>query len=146
MSWICQHFDCNKQVIEDYDVLKYREDDIKKMKKKCSTKEEFSDTLRREMMYHYWGKCEWELIICIQNNRVILSPWLGERELGKASIDVTERTDFDWKGFADMHITISQCCNVARFDIYDQLKYRWDEFVDYCWNYRHKWQRSKNNG
>lgn len=145
MKWICQHFDCNAQRICDYDVLKHWENDIKKMKKKSSTKEQFSKYLEFEMMYRYWSKCEYELIVERAGDRVILSPWAGCREPEKVSIDVTDRTDFDWVGFAEKHISLSQRCSVAKIDIYDQLKYRWEEFVDYCWNYPHKYQRRKAN-
>ena len=44
-SWIVKIFDCNAQKIKDYDILKYREDDIKKLKKKY--------TLRRVMRVLY---------------------------------------------------------------------------------------------
>ena len=139
MGWICQHFDCNAQVIKNYDVLKYRERAIKQMKKKSNTKEEFASLLKREMMYYYWSKCEWELIMHpTDDGRIILSPWVGCREPEKVSVDVTDREDFDWKGFARYH-----CNRLVKIDIYDQLEYRWNEFVDYCWNYRHKWQRRK---
>ena len=40
-KWLVTNFDCNKQKIEKYNVLRYREEDIKKLKKKYSTKEEF---------------------------------------------------------------------------------------------------------
>ena len=63
LSWKVKNFDCNKQVIEDYDVLKYREDMIKKLKKKYKTKEEFEKALRLEFRCQFWSRCEYELII-----------------------------------------------------------------------------------
>ena len=144
MSWLVKNFCCNKQVIEDYDVLKYREDDIKKMKKKSTTKEEFAEALRRECMYRYWSKCEWELIIEVtEDNRVVLKPWVGDRNVGQSTVDVTNDTSFDWRGFAELHIRKQIYKNEAKIDVYDQLMYGFDDFVDYCWNYRHKWQRRK---
>ena len=146
MSWICQHFNCNAQVIEDYDVLKHREDSIKKLKKKCSTKEQFATLLKIEMMYGYWSKCEWELILEVTgDNRIILSPWVGCSNADAVRVDVTDSTDFDWKGFAGKHIG-EQDDFVVKIDVYDQLQYRWNEFVDYCWNFHHKYQRRKANG
>ena len=42
LTWKVKNFDMNSQLIRDYDVLKYREEDIKKLKKKCANKQEFS--------------------------------------------------------------------------------------------------------
>ena len=95
-SWIVKIFDCNAQKIKDYDILKYREDDIKKLRKKYTTKEEFAEALRRECMYRFWSKAEWELIIeCIEDSRVILRPWCGCYNPDEVKIDVTDDTYFD---------------------------------------------------
>ena len=146
MSWLVKCFDCCKQVIEDYDILKYREDDIKKMKKKSATKEGFAELLNREMMWRFWSKSECELIIRLtEDNRIILRPWCGCRNEDEAEIDVSNDAIFDWKSFAKHHIGKQIYKNEAKIDIYDQLQWTWDAFIDYCWNYRHKWQRRKNN-
>ena len=142
-SWIVKIFDCNAQKIKDYDILKYREDDIKKLKKKYTTKEEFAEALRRECMYRFWSKAEWELIIeCIEDSRVILRPWCGCYNPDEVKIDVTDDTSFDWQGFAAKHIRKQIFKNKAKIDAWDQIEYRWDEFVEYVWEYHHKWQRS----
>lgn len=143
MTWLVKNFDQNAQKITDYDVLKYREDEIKKLKKKCSTKEEFAEELRRELMWSYWSKCEWELIIELtEDNHILLKPWVGCRD-EEYNIDVTDDTSFDWKGFAAEHIGKQIYKNKAKVDVWDQIFYRWDSFIDYCWNYHHKWQRKK---
>ena len=143
-SWIVKNFDCNAQKIKDYDILKYREDDIKKLKKKCATKEEFAEALRRECMYRFWSKAEWELIIGLtEDGRVILRPWCGCYNPDEVKIDVTDDTSFDWQGFAAKHIKKQIFENKAKIDAWDQIEYRWDEFVEYVWGYHHKWQRRK---
>ena len=60
---LVKEFDQNRQVIYDYDILRYREEDIKKLKKKCATRAEFSEELRKEFMWRLWSKAEHELII-----------------------------------------------------------------------------------
>lgn len=145
MNWLVKNFDCNRQIIKDYDVLARREDFIKKLKKKCDTKDEFAEALEREMMWSFWSKAEHELIIEIDGDgRIWLNPWVGCYEPEKVRIDVTDDDNFDWKGFADKHISAWFYKNQSKIDIYDQLMYKWDEFVDYCWEYRHKHQRIKN--
>ena len=80
-KWLVTNFDCNKQKIEKYDVLRYREEDIKKLKKKYPTKEEFEKELRIKCMSQYWSRAEYEVIIFIdENSRVYLKPWCGCRE------------------------------------------------------------------
>ena len=55
---------------------------------------------------------------------------------------MTDETDFDWISFAEKHINPKDE-QEAKIDVWDQLEYRWSEFVDYVWNYHHKWQRKK---
>ena len=31
--------------------------------------------------------------------------------------------------------------NEAKIDIFDQLEYRWDEFIDLCWHTRLRYER-----
>ena len=95
-------------------------------------------------MYRFWSKAEWELIIeCIEDSRVILRPWCGCYNPDEVKIDVTDDTSFDWQGFAAKHIKKQIFKNKAKIDVWDQIEYRWDEFVEYVWEYHHKWQRSK---
>ena len=144
MHWYCKEYDCNANVIKDINVLRYREEDIKKMKKKAATKEEFEELLKREMMWRYWSRSEHELVIEItEDNRIFLNPWVGCREPEKVKIDVADDDSFDWRGFAEYHIDKQIYDNKAKIDVWDQLKWVWENFVDYCWNYHHKWQRRK---
>ena len=99
-----KYYNCNANKIEDYDVLNRRESEIKKLKKKCATKKEFSESLRSEFMWRFWSKAEWELIITKEKNgRIILSPWCGCPNPDSVAIDVTNDTSFDWSSFADEH-------------------------------------------
>ena len=143
LTWLVTYYDFNADKIKYYDVLKHREDFIKNLKKKCNTKEEFAEKIRREMMWCYWSKCEWELITEIDdNNRIWLSPWVGCRDPENVRIDVTDREDFDWRGFTEKHIGKQIYKNKAKIDVFNQLEWRWDEFIDYCWHTRLRYERS----
>lgn len=139
MKWEVKYHNFNKDEIETINILRYAEDTIKKLKKKSKSKEEFAELLDREMSWRYWSKCEWEIIVNKDADRIYLSPWVGSRS--NHTIDVTDDGSFDWKAFADLHISKQIYENRAKIDVYDQLKFRWDDFVDYCWNYHHKWWR-----
>ena len=144
MTWLVKYFDCNNQAIEDFDILKYRESDIKKMKKNSETKEIFAEKLRSEMMWRFWSKAEWEMIIEItKDNRVLLKPWVGFYDIEKATVDVTDDSMFDWIGFAEEHINKQRHKNRAKIDIYDQLTYgdNWERLVTYLWTTRFKYER-----
>ena len=140
LSWKVKRFDCNKQAIVDYDILKYQEDFIKKQKKKCVNKEEFSEALRREFMYRFWSKAEHELLISINVDKVILSPWCGCRDPEKVSIKVYDK-DFDWLAFANYHLSRYPYQTKAKFCVFDQLSWKWTELVDYCWKTKLPYER-----
>lgn len=141
LSWLVKNYDCNRNIIENYDVLKYREEFIKKLKKKNENKEMFSELLRREMMYYYWSRAEYELILRVTDEgRIILAPWVGCSNPKEVEIDVTDDTDFDWKGFSE-YCKHKFHGDKYKIDIWEQINYRFDEFVNYCWNYRELTQR-----
>lgn len=142
LSWKVKNYSINHGNHYDYDVLKYRQDDIKKLKKKCATKEEFAITMRYEMRYQYWSRAEYEVIIEIdENNRIWLKPWVGWINPDEAALDVTDDASFDWRGFAEKHICRQIYKNKAKIDIWDQIEYRFDEFIDYLWYTRLKYER-----
>ena len=139
-----KYYNCNANKIEDYDVLKRRESEIKKLKKKCATKEEFAESLRIEFMWRFWSKAEWELIVTKDGNgRVDLTPWCGCSDPESASIDVTDDKSFDWSGFADEHIKRQIFENRAKIDVYDQIMYRdrFSNLIDELWHTRLPYER-----
>lgn len=146
MKWNVYHFDINAQKIETYNVFRHWmfSEYAKKAAKKLKTKEEFAEQLRRELTYYFWSKCEWELIIEItEDNRIFLNPWVGCREPEKVRIDVTDDTNFDWKSFAKEHTNRQIYGNKAKIDVYDQVTYVWDDFVEYAWQNRKELLKGK---
>lgn len=141
LTWLVTYYNCNMGVIEYYNILKHRERLIRKFKRECGTKREFSEKMRREMMYCFWSKCEWELIIEVDDEcRVWLTPLVGYKG-NDVRVDVTDRTDFDWKSFSDKHIGRQTYKNKAKIDVFDQIEWRWSEFINYCWYTRLKYER-----
>lgn len=144
MEWFCKYYDCNGNKINDINILRGYDDYIKKLKKKCATKEEFAEELRREMMHRFWSKSEWELIIEIDDNdRIWLTPWCGCSNPQEVRIDVTDDESFDWRGFAEVHIGKQIYKNKAKIDIFSQLTYgdTWERLITYLWTTKLKWQR-----
>ena len=135
-EWNVYYHNFNVNRIEPYNLLgrsgfsKY----VAECKKRCKTVKEFADKLRSELMYHFWSKCEWEVILTKENGRIIMKPWVGCR--GEISLDVTDMDDFDWVGFygkmAKKYIVRD---NSIKIDVYDQVMFRFSAFIDYCWSH-----------
>lgn len=141
LSWKVKVFDCNAQRIKDYDILRgHYKDFVKKLKKNCATKEEFSKAMDREMLWMFWARCEWELIIELdENNHIWLTPLVGCLEPESVRIDVTYNEDFDWQGFLKtLNLNYQNC---KKIDVYSQLRFRWDDFITYLWTTRQKYER-----
>lgn len=142
---LCKEFNCNKQLIENYDILHYREDDIKKLKKKCATRAKFAEELRKEFMWRFWSKAEHELIISrTEDGRILLTPWCGCYDREKATIDMTDDySQLDWGAFADHHIDKQISKTEAKIDVYDQIMFgdRFEKLVDALWTTRFKYER-----
>lgn len=143
-SWKAYLFDVNSDKLVEHDVLKYREKLVKELKKKCSTKEEFIDKLMRDFMWQYWSRTEYEMLIYIENDRVFVQPWVGCREPKDYRVDVTDYSNFDWTKFAELMLyNKGYKTGIAKIDVYDQLRFKFDELADFCWEYKHKYQRRK---
>lgn len=137
MTWNAYHYNMNKNVIEPFDVfqhIRFKEDTEKHLKK-CKTKEEFAEKLQSELRYYFWSKSEYECIIRVDDtNHIFLIPWCGCREPEKMKINVSNDTNFDWKKFAEYHINRQIYKNEAKIDVYEQVMWNWNEFVDSIWN------------
>ena len=143
-SWITYLFDFNTKKVEAYDVLKYREKFIKKLKKEYQTKEEFGEKLFRDFQWQYWSRCEYEMILYIEDERVFAEPWPPGPDPKSQRIDITDYPGFDWLAFTrEMIDKHGYRDETVKVDVYDQLKFRKQEVIDFCWNYRHKYQRTK---
>ena len=146
-TWLTLIHDFNAGDIRFYDVLNQQEALIKKLKKKHTTKEEFARALRLNFKRQYRARCEYEMILYIENERVYLEPLVGTFKDGR--IDITEDTVLDWPAFANKMLSEwpwqdkENNRTYVKFDVYNQLMFRFDELIDFVWNYKHKYQRVK---
>ena len=139
MEWFVTYQDFNSQKFNRVNILKYYEDFIKKLKKKVNSYDEFSEELRSEMMSRFWSRCEYEVVLKKENDRLYMLSWPPrENEVG---VDITEDRLFDWNWFFDWKVEKCISKTECKCDVYDQLLYRWAEFAEYCFLYRHKYQR-----
>lgn len=107
--------------------------------KNCKDKADFAKAIRGELFYYYGSKAEWELVVKLtEDNRVFLYPWCGSRNPEGEKIEVTNEMNFDWLGFAKYHIDNQVYKSEAKIDVFDQVRFQFDEFVDYVWNHNTK--------
>lgn len=141
LEWNVLYYDINRNEISTYNIFRHSGFNkyVKEAFEKCKTKEEFAEILRRELMYYFWSKVEWELIIELdEDNHIFLIPWCGCRNPEEIKIDVTNDTSFDWMGFAKKNIERQIYKNEAKIDVYNQIEYVWDNFLEYVWNSKKK--------
>ena len=91
MEWYVYYFDFNAREMRPYNALAC-EKVIKHLLKKSDTKSEFSAALRKEMMWRYWSKCEWE---------VVLEEWTGREDRVREKIDVYDQLCLNWDRLVD---------------------------------------------
>ena len=91
MTWnvFCSDFSTGE--IKPHNVLHGRENLIQELKTKSASREEFEKMLRSEMIYHYWSKAEWE---------VVISPWCA-RGNKETKIDIFDQLKLNWDRFVD---------------------------------------------
>lgn len=139
MKWMAYYYSINRDEIKEFNIFDYRRfrEDVQKLAKKRIKKEDFKESLRKEVLYYFWSKCEWELVIEVaENNHIFLKPWCGCLEPDKVKVNITDDKSFDWKGFAEKHISQQIYNNEAKIDVYDQVLYTWEDFSEYVWKNR----------
>ena len=139
MEWNVYYYDINKNEIKVFNIFEHGTfvEFLQKAYKKHKNKEEFLDQVQRELRYYFWSKCQWELIVKItEDNRIHLYPWCGCRNPEEVKIDVTNDTNLDWRSFADVHTKRQIYGNSAKIDVYNQVVFNWNLFVDYIWDRR----------
>lgn len=141
MEWNVYFYNSNRRKVETFNIFEHGSfiQYVEKWLKKCKTKEEFVEYLKSELMYYFWAKSEWELVVEIaEDNRIFLIPWCGSNNPDKEKIEVTNDTIFDWKAFAEIHTKRQIYGNKAKVDVHDQVMFKWEEFVEYVWNRKGK--------
>lgn len=139
MEWYVYNYNFNAHKIEKFNIFRYGSftQYAYRAARDCKDKVDFAKAIRGELLYYFWSKSEYELIIKLtDDNRVFLYPWCGSSNPYNEKIEVTDETDFDWLGFAKEHIDKQIYKNEVKIDIYDQVMFQFDKFIDYVWNFK----------
>ena len=93
MKWNVYYYNSNRERMETYNIfnhygfVKYVIEHLKKIK----NKDDFALKLKSELMYYFWSKAEWEIII---------SSW-PNRDNDELKIDVFDQVMLNWEAFVD---------------------------------------------
>ena len=94
MRWNVYIHSFNKNEMEPYNIFNHSgfTYEVKQAIKKYKDKDTFIEKLKYEVMYYFWNKCQWEIIV---------SPWVGKKESCNEKIDVFDQIMMNWDIFAD---------------------------------------------
>lgn len=94
LKWNVYYHSINSKEIKTFNIFEHGgfNHDVEKYLKKYKNKEEFADKLKSSLMYYFWCKSEWEIII---------SPWCGGRGTEDIKVDVYEQVMSNWEIFVD---------------------------------------------
>ena len=93
LEWNVYYESFNNRKIETFNLFdhgRFLADTKKNAKKNIHDYEAFKDQLRRDLMYYFWSKCEWE---------IILSAWIRKDSTKPIKIDVWDQVNLNWEVF-----------------------------------------------
>lgn len=135
LTWSVYNYNINANRIELFNIFchsSFRKDVTNDLKE-YANKSKFAENVRRKLQYYFHCHTEFELTIELtDDNKVFLIPWCVNPT--ETRIEVTNESIFDWLGFAKEHISKQGYEDVAKIDIYDQVMFQFDKFIDYVWN------------
>lgn len=136
LEWNVFRRDVNKNKIVTFNIFdhwKFNED-VQKSLKKFKDKDEFAEHLRRDLMYYFWSKYEYEVII------TSFPSYIEMKELDRLNEErASHKERYDREPiYLDANLKTE-----IKVDIYAQVMNNWDIFLDYVWN--SKWHRKDKN-
>lgn len=94
LVWNVYYHNINSKSIKIHNVFDHYRfyEDVKKAYDHCTTKEEFTESVRNSLRYYYWCKAEWE---------VLISPYVGGDIDDGIRVDVYDQVINNWDIFID---------------------------------------------
>ena len=95
LTWNVYVSDFNRKIITSHNIFNHGgfvEDCQKAYKKHKDDRDAFLEEVRRSLMYWYWSKCEWEIII---------DHWPHRDNAREEKIDVYDQVMLNWPVFSE---------------------------------------------
>lgn len=94
MKWNVFYHNINSDRIEMMNIFQHSgfRRDVEGLLRSHGNKDEFAEQLRKDLMYYFWSRCEYELV---------LEPWVGGRDTAPLKIDIYTQVMLNWEQFLD---------------------------------------------
>ena len=94
LRWMVYYHDINAQKLTTLNIFNHGgfADSIQKNFKKNKNREDFAKQLKSDLMYYFWSKSEYE---------VIIAPWSGDRHTQNIKIDIYDQVMNNFDIFVD---------------------------------------------
>lgn len=119
--------DINKRKIVEFNIFDHWrfQEIVKKDLKKYKTREEFAEKLKGHLMYYFWSKYEYEVVISS------FPVHIKKEELNRINDEF--KADTEKHGHEPYGMWV--CPDVgSKIDIYNQVMLNFEVFVDYVWS------------
>ena len=92
MEWNVYYHDSNARKIIQWNIFKHGSfrKEVYDLLKSDLNKEDFIDQLRKSLMYYFWSKSEYQVLIL---------PWVGEAD--DIKIDIYDQVMMNWDKFSE---------------------------------------------
>lgn len=129
LKWNVYRHDINRREIVEFNIFNHWrfEEDVKKDLRKCKTKEEFAEKIKSHLMYYFWSKCEYEVVISS------FPVHIKKDEFNR----LTEEFIADTEKYGHEPYGMWVCPDVGeKIDIAGQVMMNFEVFVDYVWSHK----------
>lgn len=93
MEWYVFNYDSSYKTVKEYNIFthsRFRQE-IEEILKICE-REEFDEKLNDTLMYYFWCKAEYE---------VVIFPWCGTDRINGVKFDIYEQVRMNWIAFSN---------------------------------------------
>lgn len=93
LEWNVYIEDFNGRKIKTFNIFdhaRFLDDTKKNSRKNIHDPEAFKEQLRSDLLYYFWSKCEWEILI---------SPWIRADSTKPLKVDAYEQVMLNWDAF-----------------------------------------------
>lgn len=129
MEWNVFYQDFNSRGIQTYNVFRHGgfKNDVDKYLKEYDEKEVFAEKVKRSLMYYFWSKAEWEVIV------TSWPPYIDMKELDRINNERKKTVEEYNREPYRLHVNLDMD---KKIDVYDQVMNNWQIFIDYIWSYK----------
>lgn len=126
LTWNVFIEDRNSEDIKLYNVLNTGiVEEIKNRTLGINDKEQFAEEVKSVLMYHYWSRSEWE---------IVLTDWVPHITVIEFDRLSDELDSYRAKWDKNPYKLSVNLATGKKVDVWDQVQLNWNHFIDYLWN------------